>query len=228
MLSTNIDIKLEPLQGAWQLTTNILNPIESPATDGIVAFVLHMCRTSYGDDLTPLQVQLIRSEPMDASPIEDFFGCNVDCGCSEDTMVFNSSDLNRKLKGANAAVASAMDEVIVSYLVRFDSRDIISRVRQVVANCLVHGEPDKEIVTTELNLSPRTLQRRLSAQHSSVKKIIDETRHQLSLDYMNQKHLSIKEIAFSLGFSDPSNFSRAFKRWEGMTPKDYRKSSEPG
>jgi AraC-like DNA-binding protein len=67
------------------------------------------------------------------------------------------------------------------------------------------------------------LQRRLSEQDSSVKKIVDETRHQLATTYLDQSHLSIKEVAYSLGFNDPSNFSRAFRRWEGMTPKEYRK-----
>ncbi|MBL6688779.1 MAG: helix-turn-helix transcriptional regulator [Pseudomonadales bacterium] len=74
-------------------------------------------------------------------------------------------------------------------------------------------------------MSARTLQRRLEEQDTSVKDIIDETRHQLALEYLCQDHLSIKEVAFSLGFNDASNFSRAFKRWEGKTPKEFRKAA---
>ena len=102
--------------------------------------------------------------------------------------------------------------------------DVVGQVQEVVVNYFVHGEPDREIVASELNLSPRTLQRRLKEQNSSVKRTVDSTRHQLSISYLEQKHLSVKEVAYSLGFNDPSNFSRAFRRWEGITPKEYRKT----
>jgi len=75
-----------------------------------------------------------------------------------------------------------------------------------------------------LNQELDAIQHRLNEQNSSVKKIVDSTRHQLSVSYQEQKHLSAKEIAYSLGFNDPSNFSRAFRRWEGITPKEYRKA----
>ncbi len=222
MLSTNVEIKLVQLQGAWQFSTNVIESMDD--TDGVLAGALRMCRMSFGDDLKPLEVHLIRLEPQDASPITDFFNCPVEFGYDENVMVFSSSDLQRKLRGSNPLIAAAMDELINSYLARFDSSDVVSRVREVVVAFLVHGEPDKEIIAEELKLSPRTLQRRLGEQDSSVKKIVDETRHQLSTAYLDQSHLSIKEVAYSLGFNDPSNFSRAFRRWEGMTPKEYRRS----
>lgn len=225
VLSTQIEMKLEPLQGAWQLETKVLEVDQNPATDGVNAFVLEMCRRSYGNDLVPLQVQLIRLEPMDSRPLEAFFGCEVIYGCAENVLVFNSSDLNRKLSSANPAVASAMDDVIVDYLARFDSSDIANRTRQIVAAYLIHGEPDKQMIADELGMSPRTLQRRLEEQDTSVKELIDQTRHQLALEYLTQDHLSVKEVAFSLGFNDASNFSRAFKRWEGKSPKAYRKQA---
>ena len=221
MLSTNVEIKLVQLQGAWQLSVNVIESMDD--TDGAFACVLQMCRLCYGDDLKPLEVHLIRLEPKDASPITDFFNCPVEFGYAENVMVLNSSDLQRKLRGSNPEIAAAMDELINSYLARFDSTDVVSRVREVVVAYLVHGEPDKEIIADELKLSPRTLQRRLSEQDSSVKKIVDETRHQLSTAYLDKSHLSIKEVAYSLGFNDPSNFSRAFRRWEGVSPKEYRK-----
>lgn len=224
MLSTNVSIKLEKLQGAWQLVAGVVDPYHHPVTDGVLAFTLAMCRKSFGQDLVPLQVQLIRLEPMDASPIEKFFGCDVSYGFPENAIVFNGDDLRRKLDSANPLVAAAMDDVIRDYLARLDVNDVASRVRQVVASYLVHGEPDKQIIADALNMSPRTLQRRLEGQNTSVKIIIDETRHQLALDYLGQDHLSVKEVAYSLGFNDASNFSRAFKRWEGTTPKSYRQS----
>lgn len=224
MLSTDVVIKLEQLQGAWRLTANVLDPMEHPARDAVLAFTLEMCRRSYGEDLVPLQVQLSRLEPADATPIESFFRCKIDYGYAENSVVFNSADVNRRLQSSNPAVLHAMDEVIADYLIRFDKADFVTQVRAIVADDLIHGEPTKETIASQLNLTSRTLQRRLGEQNSSVKQIIDDCRHHLAMIYLDQDHLSIKEIAFSLGFSDPSNFSRAFKRWQGETPRRYRES----
>jgi AraC-like DNA-binding protein len=115
-----------------------------------------------------------------------------------------------------------MDEVIVQYLAKLNDNDIANKVRKTVAETLIHGEPGKQEIADELNMSPRTLQRRLEEAGTSVKEIIDETRQQLSMNFLDQPHYSIKEVAYALGFSDPSNFARAFKRWTGETPRQYR------
>ncbi len=221
MLSDDVDIRLERAQGSWQLIGKLIDTGQREANDGVLAFCVHMCRQSYGEDLVPLYVQLTRTIPVDPTPIENFYRCKVEFGCSENIILFNPSDISRKLKSANPSIAIAMDEVITSYLARWDSKDVGSQVKRIVARLLVHGEPSRQDVAEELNLTPRTLQRRLEMQESSVKKIVDETRHQLALDFLQQGHYSIKEVAYNLGFSDPSNFARAFKRWEGMSPKAY-------
>ena len=107
---------------------------------------------------------MVRLEPMDAKPLAEFFRCDINYGCDENIMIFSSSDLNRKLSSANPVIAAAMDDVIVDYLARFDASDIANKVRQIVAGYLVHGEPDKQMIADELNMSARTLQRRLEEQ----------------------------------------------------------------
>ena len=114
-----------------------------------------------------------------------------------------------------------MEEVIARYVVQFDANDVATQVRGIVAKLLVYGEPSRDQIASELNLAPRTLQRRLQEQESSVKEIVDATRHQLSVDFLRSGSYSVKEVAYNLGFSDPSNFARAFKRWEGVSPKEF-------
>ncbi len=223
MLSTNVEVRLEEAQGSYQLVVNVIDPMESLKSDGILTFTLHMCRQAYGEDLTPLQVQLTRLEPRDDSIIEKFFGCDIEYGTPENVIIFNPFDLNRKLKGANASVANAMDNVTVEYLSNLDANDVVTRVKKYVAETLMHGDPGKQDIAEELGMSARTLQRRLDEEGTSVKKIVDETRHQLALTFIAQRRYSIKEVAYGLGFSDPSNFARAFKRWTGRTPRQFRK-----
>jgi AraC-like DNA-binding protein len=81
-----------------------------------------------------------------------------------------------------------------------------------------------EVIASRLGTSPRTLQRRLrEEEQTSHKQLLDEIRHALALRYLDTEGLSIGEAAFLLGFSEPSAFHRAFKRWTGATPGAYRR-----
>jgi AraC-like DNA-binding protein len=71
-------------------------------------------------------------------------------------------------------------------------------------------------------MTVRTLQRRLRAEKTGYKQILDDVRRELAVDYVSEPDLSIKEITYMLGFSEPSNFTRAFKRWTGTSPNAYR------
>ncbi|MFP6807271.1 MAG: AraC family transcriptional regulator [Pseudomonadales bacterium] len=222
LLSTNVNIKLEQAQGSYQLICEVIDTMDILHSDAVVAFVLEMCRLSYGEELVPLEVHVTIMEPHDATIVNNFFRCSVEYGSSKNVLVFSSTDLSRRLDGANSAVAAAMDEVVIFYLAQLDAGDLVSQVRKFVAQTLIHGEPDKQAIANELNMSPRTLQRRLEEEDTSVKEIVNETRHQLSLSFLDKPHYSIKEVAYALGFSDPSNFARAFRRWTGRTPRQYR------
>jgi AraC-like DNA-binding protein len=74
-----------------------------------------------------------------------------------------------------------------------------------------------------LNLTPRTLQRRLSEQDESFKGLLDKVRKELALTYIAQPFIDLAELAYLLGFSDQTAFQRAFKKWTGTTPGKFRR-----
>lgn len=84
---------------------------------------------------------------------------------------------------------------------------------------------DAQRVSRALNTSLRSLQRRLAQEGTSFKEILDEARHQLAVRYVRDSELPLREITGRLGFSDPGNFARAFRRWEGVSPNRYRRSA---
>jgi AraC-like DNA-binding protein len=84
------------------------------------------------------------------------------------------------------------------------------------------GEPRREVVAQTLHLSQRTLQRRLQEEGTSYQQLLDDTRRELAEQYLGQVDLTLLEVAYLLGFADPSNFFRAFRRWFGETPGEYR------
>jgi AraC-like DNA-binding protein len=96
------------------------------------------------------------------------------------------------------------------------------RVKVALLEHLPSGHVSEEEIAQGLHLSLRTLQRKLRDEGTSYKELLDETRRELATEYIKNPHVSISEITYLLGFSEPSNFSRAFKRWTGSSPSAFR------
>ncbi|MEE9265906.1 MAG: helix-turn-helix transcriptional regulator, partial [Gammaproteobacteria bacterium] len=109
----------------------------------------------------------------------------------------------------------------------FDRSSAAMQVRARLTEQLSSGHATQNSVADALHMSLRTLQRRLNDEGTSYKGLLDETRRELAAHYMAETHRSINEITYLLGFSEPSNFSRAFRRWTGKSPSAYRAQS-PG
>ena len=99
------------------------------------------------------------------------------------------------------------------------------QVRVRLTEQLSSGHATQDSVADALHMSLRTLQRRLNNEGTSYRGLLDETRRELAAHYMAESHRPINEITYLLGFSEPSNFSRAFRRWTGKSPSAYRAQS---
>ena len=99
------------------------------------------------------------------------------------------------------------------------SRSTRGRVEGLLIPLLHTGEASMEMIADQMGLSRQTLLRKLKAEGVTFEKVLDELRHQLALDYLNDKHVPVNQAAYLLGFSEPAAFSRAFKRWTGSSPR---------
>jgi AraC-like DNA-binding protein len=98
----------------------------------------------------------------------------------------------------------------------------LASLRQSIVRLLPQGDMSIDKVAGELNVSRRTLQRRLSDRDTQFLQVLKEIRADLSVRYLGDERLGIAEIAFLLGYSDQGSFSSAFKIWHGQSPRDYR------
>jgi AraC-like DNA-binding protein len=114
------------------------------------------------------------------------------------------------------------DTMLGAELALLDKSDVIARCRAAVLEHLTSGEVSEEDTAKLLHMSPRTLQRKLAEARLTYQQLVDATRKDLALRYIVDAGRSISDITFSLGFSQPSAFTRAFKRWTGRSPTDYR------
>lgn len=101
------------------------------------------------------------------------------------------------------------------------NESLAMRVRRVMLE-KSNGFPSLNVTARLFHLTPRTLHRHLLEEGTSYKSILEEVRHTLAVEHLKSSRLSIQEIAFSLGYTDIANFRRAFKRWEGVAPSEYR------
>jgi AraC-like DNA-binding protein len=101
-------------------------------------------------------------------------------------------------------------------------------VKTLIAQSVSQGEADIDHIADKLHTSRQTLYRKLKAEGVSFQTLLEDVRFSLAKTQLKNSELSLSEIAFSLGFSDLSAFSRAFKRWSGVSPKDFRERHTKG
>lgn len=222
-LTTSTDYILNELDDCYQivLQPKLKKPVNA-SMDAALATLYQMCRITYGPELKAERVCLSHSEPECKEKFNDFFGKKVEFNTAETQIIFTKNTFERKLASSNPELARMSDQVVIEYLKQFDKKNISMQVRAHIIEELNSGVPHQEKIATTLNMSLRNLQRKLKEEGASFKSILDETRCELSRQYLRGSDRSIIEIGFLLGFSESSNFARAFRRWTGVSPNEYR------
>lgn len=192
------------------------------AFDAFICNIVKLGRMLAQRDVNPVRIELIRPQPDNTADYERLFCCPIRFQADLNRILFEAKYLDEPLPSANPELAQLNDKVIVDYLARFDRSQITVQVRNLIIQRLPSGEPAQDEVATALNMSTRSLQRRLSEEKSSYKELLEDTRKELAGQYLKRSDVSLGEITYLLGFSDQSNFNRAFKRWFGQTPGEFR------
>lgn len=202
--------------------------IEHPAqTDLAFAVLVRMCRTSYGNNFNPVRVDMRYPTPACRNEHDEYFQCPVNFNAEDDILIFDAETVEAMLPTGNAELARVNDEVVSRYIAQMDREDIVTQVKLNITDSLPSGQVTEDHVADQLNMSRRSLQRKLRENSTSYRQLLEETRKELAGQYMKDRSYSISEITYLLGFSDPSNFNRAFRRWKGVSPSAYRDRKAP-
>jgi len=172
--------------------------------DALFACFIEMCRMNYGSELNPVSVSFTRERPPCFQAHQKFFKAPVEFGAERDRLTLPKDAVDQRLVSDNPQMARLHDKVMIDYLAKLGKGDILHRVKAAIIDRLPSGEASQQEVAPMINMSVRSLQRRLKALGTSFQKLLDETRN---------------ELAHS---SEHSAFSRAFKRWTGKSPKQIR------
>lgn len=173
----------------------------------------------------PLQVSLILDPECSSEHYDELFECPVAFGRAEEEWVFAANDLDELLPGSVPDITEATDRIARHYIENLDSSKVATEVSRLLIKMLPAGGVDQSEVASRMHRSKSTLQRQLSTEGTSYRDILESTRQTLAKRYLEEGDYTQAQIAFMTGFSDQSNFARAFKRWAGVSPGQYQKES---
>ncbi|MDG9759171.1 AraC family transcriptional regulator [Pseudomonas sediminis] len=177
-----------------------------------------------GLDISPTEVRFQHPAPADTSEHARIFRCPVLFDQPDNALIFPKRLLAAPLNQADAQVRGMLDAYADRLLAELNQgNSVLDRARLELARQLPEHGPDLEAIAAALALSPRTLQRRLREGGLSFSQLVDETRQQLVLHYLRDPALELAEIAFLVGFSESGSLARAFRRWTGTSPGEYRR-----
>lgn len=178
-------------------------------------------------DAPELECWLMHPAPDDVSEyVSTFAPARVCFGARCSGFMFDRAHLQRPLASSDPKLRPVVHQLAERMLAELPATDTITdRLRRIVARELPQGDPSAARAASVLQMSQRTLCRRLEQEGTTFRELLDDLRRQLALQYLARRDLSVSEVAFLLGFSQAAAFHRAFKRWTGTTPLDHRRRS---
>ena len=212
-------------EGEWSIRFRWLlaDEVEPPVLiECAFAWVLSVARHGTGTRLSPVRVEFVQPRPH-VKTIERHFGCPVVCGASHNALVFRAADAQRPFVTRNAELLAMLAPQFEEELKRENGNEnFVERVRIAIQQKLTGQRPTIEDIANALHISSRTIQRRLQEEGSNFQRVLEEARHQLARQYLNNSVLELNEAAYLLGYNDANSFVRAFRTWEGVPPARWR------
>lgn len=223
LVSQVVKVSVIEVDGQVLLRFKHLAELSSETEDAFFGFLIRSMRLLYKQELSPLRLEMHRPMPREgAEPYVALIRAPVSFSQVDSLLVFDKADLLQPLTGSCPELAQVNDNIVISYLARLDKSDVITGVTQKIIEFLPDGDCTRDKVASALCMSPTKLQLKLSQRGTHFQQLLDDTRKELACSYLSQASRPVTEITFLLGFSDTSNFTRAFKRWTGLSPTDFR------
>ncbi len=189
--------------------------------EAILVGTVHQLRLLTGQVINPDAVHMVHAEPPSGSSEHTrLFGVVPHFSANENALDIRTRDLDIPLRSANPALLAAFDQHARAALATLDNRaSLVGRVNQELVSKIKGEAPTITMVASALAMSARNLQRGLSAEGTTFQELLDDARRELALRHLSEPNATVAKVAWLVGFSEPSAFHRAFRRWTGHSPR---------
>ena len=186
---------------------------------------VHMMRTLTGVKIDPREVTFTDPPPKSAIEFERIFNCPVMFGQKHNSFTIDMDAVNTPILMANPGLLAYFEKYAQDFLADLDRQNEHTRaVTKIILSRLDDENLSIDKVAREMSISVRTLQKRLEGEGVVFSDLLKGVREKLAKKYLHENY-TIEQITYLLGFSEPSVFRKAFKKWSGVTPKVYREST---
>ncbi len=225
-----LPFQLKELADEWELSVrpNNLWQEQSPISvrhtmDGTIVFTIREFQTLTRQKYHPKRIHFSYPKPVKYTEYEQLFNCPIRFNQEVTAIYLDKKQVQEKVVTSDYRLLQLLIRYAQEKLAAMEGELGFSTiVKQSIINLVKPQFPTIEQVAANLNVSVRTLQRRLKEEGFTYKTVLDELRKEFALDYLKNKDLSVKEIAYLLDYAEPSSFIRSFKRWMGKSPSAYR------
>jgi len=195
--------------------------------DGAIATALNIMRALCGPRWAPTEVLLPRPPPSDLGPFERLFRAPVRFDAGTAALIFPMFWLRQPIAGAGEVLRLLFEE-------RFDPSEVIpyhgtfsNGLRHMLRTRLMKEDCSAKRIAGLLSMNRRTLNRRLHGEGTSFTIVVNEVRFEIARQLLADSEVTFNQVAAALGFSEPSAFTRAFRRWSGQSPTEWRAEHNP-
>jgi AraC-like DNA-binding protein len=187
-----------------------------------IAIIYRIMTISAGETLSLHKVEFEHKKPTSVELHHKIFNCAIKFSQPVSKLVFNKEILTIQLTGADSRLFSILMAHLKNQKKLREPVELHTQLSNLIAAQLNFGDVSIQHISKLMGVSIRTLQRRLSDNNLDYSLLLNNIRHQLALNYIKDTNLSVLQISEKVGYQETSSFSRAFKRWTAVTPKEYR------
>ena len=193
------------------------------SNEATIASIVSISRQVSTREFRPLAVHFKHAAPGSTQAHEAYFDCPVRFESDRDALLVSTETLQTPNKLGDASISRFFEAHLATVVSDLEvDRSLDQQVLPLISRSLSEGVPRISDVAAQLAMSARTLQRRLADGGSSYQSLVDEARRRLAARLLAETDYSLSDVSFMTGFADQSAFTRAFRRWEGQTPRSYR------
>lgn len=219
-----VSFRVEGSRASLALVNACSRPLPPDVAEFIMATCVTLSRQLTGLSLSPNEVRFAHDAPRSLDQQRRVFGVTPRYGGAQNVIDFDSAVLQHPVRTGDPAEKTALTRKAERALSVIDQKpDFAHEVRRAIAGELGHSAAQCRRVAGRLGMHPKALTRRLATEGVCYRELVESVRHELAEQYLGRPEARVGEVALLLGFSEKSAFNRAFKRWQGCAPSEYRR-----